>query len=50
MHGSAVHLHFSQAVTGSVLFAQEGIDSFASDQLKLEAMIAELKENPEYPA
>ena len=29
---------------------QEGIDSFAADQVKLEAMIAELKENPEYPA
>ena len=30
--------------------SQEGINSFSSDQLKLEAMIAELKDNPEYPA
>jgi len=39
----------ADAIAGSRC-SQEGINSFSSDQLKLEAMIAELKENPEYPA
>jgi hypothetical protein len=33
-----------------LLYSQEGIESFSADQVKLEAMIAALKENPEYPA